>query len=108
LNLQAVDITDLVRGMTDLLQSSLGPSVQIETRFPLGLPKITADANQLELALLNLAMNARDAMPNGGSIVISAHERRVTKEPGIKRAAMRASPSRTREPAWTKKPLCTP
>jgi PAS domain S-box-containing protein len=84
LNLQAVDITDLVRGMTDLLQSSLGPSVQIETRFPLGLPKITADANQLELALLNLAMNARDAMPNGGSIVISAHERRVTKEPGIK------------------------
>jgi signal transduction histidine kinase len=70
--------------MTDLLQSSLGPSVQIETRFPLGLPKITADANQLELALLNLAMNARDAMPNGGSIVISAHERCVTKEPGIK------------------------
>ena len=70
--------------MTDLLQSSLGPSVQIETRFPLGLPKITADANQLELALLNLAMNARDAMPNGGSILISAHERRVTKEPGIK------------------------
>jgi PAS domain S-box-containing protein len=84
LNLQAVDITDLVRGMTDLLQSSLGPSVQIETRFPLSLPKITADANQLELALLNLAMNARDAMPNGGAIVISAHERHVTNEPGIK------------------------
>jgi PAS domain S-box-containing protein len=84
LNLQAVDIGDLVRGMTDLLQSSLGPSVQIETRFPLRLPKISADANQLELALLNLAVNARDAMPKGGSIVISAHERHVTKEPGIK------------------------
>jgi signal transduction histidine kinase len=92
LNLQAVDITELVRGMTDLLQSSLGPSVQIETRFPHSLPKITADANQLELALLNLAMNARDAMPNGGAIVISAHERHVTRSRASSRAAMRASP----------------
>ena len=70
--------------MTDLLQSSLGPSVQIETRFPLGLPKISADANQLELAMLNLAMNARDAMPKGGSIVISAHERRRNEGAGHK------------------------
>jgi signal transduction histidine kinase len=84
LDLKAVDVIGLVRNMTNLLQSSLGPLVQIETRFPATLPKIMADSNQLELALLNLAMNARDAMPAGGAIVIAAHERRVTKEPGIK------------------------
>jgi PAS domain S-box-containing protein len=71
---EAVDFPNLVRGMTELLQRSLGPSVKIETRFPLALPAIWADANQLEMALLNLAVNARDAMPKGGEIVISAHE----------------------------------
>ena len=49
--------------MADLLQRSIGPMVQIETRFPLGLPHAKVDANQLELALLNLVVNARDAMP---------------------------------------------
>ncbi|HEY5278785.1 MAG TPA: PAS domain S-box protein [Pseudolabrys sp.] len=77
---EAVDIPDLVRGMTELLQRSLGPSVSIETRFPLALPPVWADANQLEMALLNLAVNARDAMPEGGQIVISAHEDRTEGE----------------------------
>jgi PAS domain S-box-containing protein len=71
---EAIDIPDLVRGMTDLLQRSIGPTVAIETRFPLALPAVWADANQLEMALLNLAVNARDAMPEGGLIIISAHE----------------------------------
>ncbi|MGN6570658.1 MAG: PAS domain S-box protein [Pseudolabrys sp.] len=71
---EAVDIPNLVRGMTDLLQRSIGPTVTIETRFPLALPAVWADANQLEMALLNLAVNARDAMPEGGLIIISAHE----------------------------------
>jgi CheY-like chemotaxis protein len=70
--------------MTELLHSSLGPSIQIETRFPQTLPRAYADPNQLELALLNLAVNARDAMPKGGSIVIEARERIVTHEPGLK------------------------
>ena len=52
---ETIDIPELVRGMTDLLQRSLGPSVGIETRFPLVLKPIQADANQLEMALLNLA-----------------------------------------------------
>ena len=77
LDLKPIDIPALVRGMTDLLQSSLGPSVQIETRFPLKLDLVHADANQLEMALLNLAVNARDAMPDGGSIVIAAREETV-------------------------------
>ncbi|MGR6329879.1 MHYT domain-containing protein [Sphingomonas sp. XXL09] len=69
---EAVDLAELVRGMTDLLQRSLGPRVQVETRFPAGLPPVHADAHQLELALLNLAVNARDAMPEGGMLAIGA------------------------------------
>jgi PAS domain S-box-containing protein len=74
LRLVPLDVRDVVRRMTDLLQSSLGPSIRIEAHFPAVLPKINADANQLELALLNLAINGRDAMPKGGTIFISAAE----------------------------------
>ncbi len=81
LKLVPLDVCDVVQRMTNLLQSSLGPSVRVETHFPLKLPKAHADANQLELALLNLAINGRDAMPKGGSIVIGASER--TEVPGL-------------------------
>jgi PAS domain S-box-containing protein len=84
LKLAAVDVPELVRGMTELLRSSLGPSIQIETRYATKLPKAHADPHQLELALLNLAMNARDAMPKGGVIVIGATERTTPGEPGLK------------------------
>jgi PAS domain S-box-containing protein len=72
LKIMAADIPELVRGMADLLQRSLGPSITIEIRFPLGLPKASTDPVQLESALLNIAVNARDAMPEGGSITIAA------------------------------------
>ncbi|MBB3771729.1 PAS domain S-box-containing protein [Angulomicrobium tetraedrale] len=74
---QPVDVPELVMGMAELLRRSIGPSVRIETRFPLGLPQARVDANQLELALLNLAVNARDAMTDGGMIVIGAREETV-------------------------------
>jgi len=69
-----VDVPVLVRGMTDLLQRSLGPTVRVRTHFPLHLPPAQVDANQLEMALLNLAVNARDAMPEGGALDIMAEE----------------------------------
>ena len=69
---EPVQIPALVLGMSALLERALGPSVAIETHFPLALKPVLADANQLEMVLLNLCMNARDAMPEGGQISIGA------------------------------------
>ncbi len=76
LETESVDIAALVSGMMELLQRSLGPSFAIDTRFPADLPPVAADVNQLEMALLNLAVNARDAMAGGGRLTIraAAHE----------------------------------
>jgi signal transduction histidine kinase len=65
------DLLSLIAGMQELLDRTLGP--QIDLRFDLkeGLPAAQVDANQIELAILNLAINARDAMPEGGTICIS-------------------------------------
>jgi PAS domain S-box-containing protein len=73
LSLTAVDVKALVSGMSGILDRSLGPLMTIETDIQEGLPCIKADVNQLETALLNLTVNARDAMPNGGTIKIFAH-----------------------------------
>jgi CheY-like chemotaxis protein len=77
LRLEAVDVAELVRGMADLLQRTIGLGVDIRTHFPLRLARANADPNQLELVVLNLAVNARDAMPDGGQIVIGADEREI-------------------------------
>ena len=68
---RAVDMADLVRGMDELLHRSIGPSVDMVLDLPPNLPAAQADANQIELALLNLAVNARDAMPDGGTLTIA-------------------------------------
>ena len=65
------DLAELVRGMGDLLRRSIGPSIAIEFDLPACLPPASADHNQIELALLNLAVNARDAMRDGGTLTIA-------------------------------------
>jgi len=68
---QSVDVLRLIDGMADLLHRSLGEQVQIEIAAEPDIWPVHTDANQLENALLNLAINARDAMPDGGRLTIS-------------------------------------
>jgi signal transduction histidine kinase len=74
---ETVRVTDLVEGMTEMLRRSLGPSIEIDTEFRSQILPVSVDPNQLELALLNLALNARDAMPLGGRITIAARAESV-------------------------------
>ena len=75
---EPVDVQQLTEGMAEMLQRSLGPTIQIEMEFARGLALISVDPNQLELAILNLALNARDAMPDGGRLRIAAERENVT------------------------------
>ncbi|HEX3915182.1 MAG TPA: PAS domain S-box protein [Steroidobacteraceae bacterium] len=68
---EAVDLAALVNNIMELLERSLGPTINIETRFPREPVRVRTDANQLETALLNLAINGRDAMSDGGTLTIS-------------------------------------
>jgi signal transduction histidine kinase/ActR/RegA family two-component response regulator len=70
----AVDMVLLVDSMGEMLRRSLGPIVQINLDFPEDLDLVRVDPNQLELAILNLALNARDAMPQGGALTIAAQD----------------------------------
>ena len=81
LKVEPVNVPDLVRNMSDLVQRSIGPAVQVDTRFPLRIAPALADANQLELAVLNLMVNARDAMPDGGRVTVEAREEVVRANP---------------------------
>jgi PAS domain S-box-containing protein len=71
---QSIDVAKLVNGMEDLLQRAVGPGVVIIKLVPATLPLVKVDGNQLELAILNLAVNARDALPAGGSLSIRASD----------------------------------
>ncbi len=71
LAVRATDVNAVIEGMSELLSQSLGPSVQVVTRLDPSAGLALADDNQLELAVLNLAINARDAMQEGGAVTIS-------------------------------------
>ena len=69
-DLKAVDVVALLQGMRDIITVSLGSTIQFITQFDAEELWTEADANQLELAILNLAINARDAMPGGGTLTV--------------------------------------
>jgi CheY-like chemotaxis protein/two-component sensor histidine kinase len=71
LKLEAVEVQKLIPDMMDFLRQSIGPSVSIMVDIRPDVQPIKIDANQLELAIMNLAVNARDAMPNGGNLTIA-------------------------------------
>jgi CheY-like chemotaxis protein len=84
LKLEASELQTLVPGMADFLRQSVGPGIQITFDIPDDTDPVMTDINQLELALMNLAVNARDAMPQGGKLTISSHNE---KADGARRTA---------------------
>ncbi len=79
-----VDLGKLVTGMVDLVASTSGPRVKVEVDLASENPAVIADPNQLEMAILNLAVNARDAMLDGGSLIIAAREEALTDGAALK------------------------
>ena len=75
---EAVEVPRVIDGMADMLRRSLGSTIEIRLDFAETLPAICVDPNQFELAVLNLSLNARDAMPQGGLLTIAARNKTVT------------------------------
>lgn len=72
---EPTDLARLLEGMRALMERSLGPLISVDLLIAEQLPPARVDPNQLELAILNLAVNARDAMPDGGRVVLSLEQR---------------------------------
>jgi PAS domain S-box-containing protein len=75
-----IEVNKFLGGAVDFLQRSLGETIEIEAVGSAGLWQIEADPNHLESALVNLAINARDAMPDGGKVTLEAHNIFADKE----------------------------
>ncbi len=87
LQARPVNLNRLVHGMLDLIGRPLGSNIEVRVEISEDLPDARVDPNQLEMALLNLAVNARDAMPDGGVITISANAAKVAEGDGAGLAA---------------------
>jgi PAS domain S-box-containing protein len=85
LKLEAVDIPQLVRGMSEFIRRSIGSNIDVRMCFADVLPRVETDPYQLETALLNLVVNARDALPTGGEITITADRASVPSAHGERR-----------------------
>lgn len=75
-----VNLTELVNGFTDVMESSVGRDVDLHLSLRRGLAGVVVDPDQLEMALLNIVINARDASPNGGVVTISTAPVRVDED----------------------------
>ncbi|KEQ07681.1 hybrid sensor histidine kinase/response regulator [Pseudorhizobium pelagicum] len=95
LNMSAVDVAQVVDGMMEFIQRAVGAEILLETRFPDRLPPVSTDPLQLETALLNLIVNARDAMPEGGRITVHADHMDESAEGGTGLGYVRLSVSDT-------------
>jgi signal transduction histidine kinase/DNA-binding response OmpR family regulator len=84
LQVRPTDIVALVKGMTGLFERSIGSRIELFMDLPQSLPPALIDSNQVELALLNLAVNARDAMPDGGTLSIKAEALLAPSGEGLK------------------------
>jgi PAS domain S-box-containing protein len=71
---EAVEISELIPNLTDFLRQAVGPNISVDLVIGTDVHPVKIDSNQFELALMNLAVNARDAMPNGGRLVITCHD----------------------------------
>lgn len=85
LKVEVVALQRLIPDMLDFLRHSVGPNVAIQVEISPDVCAVEVDANQLELALINLAVNARDAMPEGGSLKIACHNEKHGKMVGLPR-----------------------
>ena len=83
LKVDPVGLDALIDGMRSLLEQSVGSDIVLNFMIPPKLPMALVDANQVELALLNLVVNARDAMPKGGVVTISADTVKVDDSPDL-------------------------
>ena len=93
LNPKPIDVNALVSGMSDLLHRTLGEMVSVESVNGAGLWRAEVDPTELESAILNLAVNARDAMPDGGRLTIETAIRTSTKP--TRKAKQKSCPGRT-------------
>jgi signal transduction histidine kinase/ActR/RegA family two-component response regulator len=77
---RALSINDAIRSVEEILHRSIGEQIELTTRFEDNLPHVIADQGHIEQIILNLAINARDAMPMGGTLCIETSSREITSE----------------------------